>query len=300
MIRYNVNNIFPDYHFYITGVSYVGMPKSNTAMYISCKIGKEIQKLENVENCLVYAEKGVEVSDKIKNKNAIIYAENPELEYARLALILEDIQKKEDKKENYIFYPGGYYVSETAKIGEGAYIEQGCIIGEHVVIGRNAKILSNTVLKHAIIGDNFFCGENAVIGCSNFTMTKDEEGNNYRIPALGNVIVGNNVEVGANSNINRGSCGDTKLDDYVKLDGMVHIGHESHLCANVRIAAGATVAGFVVINEQTYVGVNASIKNRIVIGKNCLIGMGTVVILDVKDGYSVFGSPARKIGQIKD
>ena len=101
------------------------------------------------------------------------------------------------------------------------------------------------------------------------------------------------MEIGACNDVAIGACGDTILEDFVKLDGLVHIGHEAHLCKNTEITAGAIVAGFVEMKEHSYLGINSSIRNRIKLGENCIIGMGAVVTKDVVEGSTVAGNPAR-------
>ena len=294
MIKFNVSNINPDYNFDIYGVSYIGKPISNTIMYVSLKIADKICKLDDVENCLVFAETGIQVSDRILEKNAIIIVDNPQLEYAKAVTKIFKLQQKEDAQHKYIFHEGGYYISEKAVIGENAYIEPGCRIGHNVKIGNNAILLTGTIINHADIGNNFISNEYAVIGANGFTMTKDENSNMVRIPTLGKVIIGNNVEVGVHNNISRGSAGNTVIEDNVKLDAFVHIGHDVIIKKNAQIVAGVVTGGFDVIGNNAYIGLNATLKNRIEIGDNAKIGMSAAVIQSLDGDGTFAGNPARK------
>lgn len=291
-MQYDVSRIDTDYHFNITGVSYIGNPRSNTVMYIGRKIAEQLKKLESVEQCLVFAEKGIEVPADLRKRHAIFLVENPQLEYAKLAIQLERMQAEEDKKYGYSDSEGSY-ISETAVIGEGAYMEPGCFIGHHVIIGGNAVLLKGTVVKNAVIGDRFLANEYAVIGANGFTIAEDEESNKMRIPSLGRVIIGNDVEVGAHNNVSRGSGGDTVLDDYVKLDAFVHIGHDAHLMKNVEVTAGGIVGGYDTVGEKAFLGLNAALRNRIEIGDRALLGMGAVVTKSVAKDTVVAGNPAK-------
>ena len=293
MFELSVDTICPGYDFKVSGVSYAGAPKNNTVMYTTKKVEHLLESLTSVSESLVFVETGSIIPEGITEKNAIFLTDNPQYEYARFVDKIAEQRKEEEKSIKYIFTDGGYYVSETAVIGENSYIEPGCIIGHGVKIGKNATILAGSVIKHAIIGDDFFCNEKAVIGSYSFTMADDNKGNKYRIPAMGKVIIGNNVEVGANNNIACGSTSDTIIDDYVKLDALIHIGHDVHLRKNVRITAGVTVAGFVDAGEKAYFGVGANIRNRINIGKNTVIGMGAVVTKGFDDDVTVVGNPAK-------
>lgn len=291
-MQYDVSQFDAGYNFKIYGASYIGKPQSNTAMYISRKIAEQLGKLEAVEQCLVFAEAGMEIPEALKKKHAIFLVENPQLAYAKIAAELEHMQAEEDENYQYI-YSAGSHISETAVIGKGAYIEPGCLIGHHVVIGEKAVLLKGTVVKNAVIGDRFLANEYAVIGANSFTAAEDEKGNKIRIPSLGKVKIGNDVEIGVHNNISRGSVSDTILEDYVKLDALVHVGHDVHIKKNVEVTAGVIMAGYGIIGEKVFLGVNATLRNRIEIGDGAFLGMGSVVTKEVEKETVVAGNPAR-------
>lgn len=297
-MQFYVNRVFPQYDFTITGASYAGEPRNNTMMYITGKVAHLIENLYGHRNCLCFVEKGVDVPKKIDDDNAVIYCENPAYSYACFAVEVQKEIRREEQAEGYELTDAGYYTGANVKIGRNAYIEPNVLIGHGVVIGENAVIMSGSVIKHAVIGDDFLCNENAVIGDYSFTQAEDKVGNKFRIPAMGRVIIGNHVEVGACNDVAMGACGDTILEDYVKLDGLVHIGHEAHLHRNVEVTAGAIVAGFVELNERSYLGVNSCMRNRISIGSDAVIGMGAVVTKSVENGMTVVGNPARPFQKI--
>lgn len=296
-MQYDVSRIDAKYHFIINGVSYIGQPRSNTAMYISRKIAEQLKKLESVEQCLVFAEKGIEIPATIRKRHAIFLVENPQLEYAKLAIQLEHMQAEEDKKYEYLVSEGSY-ISETAIIGAGAYIEPGCFVGHHVVLGKDSVLLKGTVVKNAVIGDRFLANEYAVIGANGFTIAEDKECDKMRIPSLGGVIIGNDVEVGAHNNVSRGSGGDTVLEENVKLDAFVHIGHDAHLMKNVEITAGVIVGGYDIVGENAFLGLNATLRNRIEIGDGSFLGMGAVVTKSVARDTVVVGNPAKTLRMV--
>jgi len=295
----NVKKIVSDKDFDIIGMSYIGNPRSNTAMFITKKVEPLISALEPVDNCLVFAESGIIVSDVLSEKHAFYYSQTPQLDYANFANQFAEAQFKEECKFKYKLTSGGYYVSDDVTIPEDAYIEPGCQIGPSVKIGSNARILKGTVIRHTIIGDNFLSNPYAVIGSNGFTMTDDENGNKIRIPTLGRVIIGNSVEVGAHNNISCGSGGDTIIEDNVKIDSLVHVGHDDHLCSNCEIASGTILGGFVTVGSGTFVGINSTVRNRIEIGNNVFISMGSSVMKTVEDNAKVIGNPARPLPKEK-
>lgn len=290
-----VSEFSQNHNFLIIGTSYAGKPKNNTAMYIAKKVEHLLQNLNGVKECLIFVEEGSEIPSEIKNENAVVITKNPQLEFARFAERLMGLREAEEAKLSFKLTSDGYYISDSAVVGKNAKIGVGCVIGHNVKIGDNAIIYSGCNIKNATIGDNFFCNENAVIGSYSFTMANDEHGNKYRIPSTGKVVIGNNVEVGANNNIACGSCGDTIIEDNVKLDALIHIGHDAYLCENVEITAGVTVSGFVHIGKGSYFGVGSAIRNRITIGENTIIGMGSVVTKSVDDNLTVAGNPAKPL-----
>lgn len=293
MINYNVCHISERYNFTVKGVSYIGAPKPYTIMFISKKIEKLLSNLSDISNCLVFAEKNISVDDKIQEQNCFVFSDNPQRDYARLVNNLYFQWFITEKKRKYTFTKEGYYKGENVKIGSNTYIEPGCLIGHDVIIGDNAVILSGVVIKKSVIGNNLIANEKAVIGAYGFTMTEDEKGDKFRIPTLGNVHIGNNVEIGAHDNISCGSSGDTVIDDYVKLDAFVYIGHDVHISKDVEIAAGGIIGGFTNIEPYAYVGLNATVRNRITLEKNSVIGMGANVIRRVDVNETVVGNPAR-------
>lgn len=281
----------------IQRASYIGSPLSHTAMYITKKVEPLLENLEKVEDCLIFAEDTISIPQSLNNRHHFIKSKYPQLEYAHFVHQLEKKKFMEEKALKYILTDSGYYISETARIGEDAYIEPGCLIGHHVKIGSHARILSGSIIKNAYIGNDVLINEMALIGANGFTMTIDEYGNKFRIPSLGYVCIGNYVEIGAHDNISRGSGGDTIIEDYVKLDALVYIGHDAHLQKNTEITAGSIIGGFATAEKNTFVGINASIRNRVNLGTNTLIGMGATVTKSVAPETTVAGNPARVLNR---
>ena len=292
-MKYNTLKKISDKDFDIEGMSYIGNPISHTAMFITKKIEDKLSALEDVTNCLVFAEEGMNVSEELLSKHAFIFSKKPNLEYARFANEFATERNNIERKLKVKLMPGGYYIYEDSKVGDNAYIQPGVVIGPDVVIGDNAVILAGSKIRHSRIGHNLVCNEDAIIGANGFTMAEDESGDKFRIPSLGKVIIGDNVEIGVNDNISCGSGGDTVIEDNVKIDALVHIGHDVRLHKNVEITAGAIIGGFDDLGEKAYVGINAVLRNRITIGDNAIVGMGSTVTKSVDSNVTVAGNPAR-------
>lgn len=293
-MEYNVGKIDERYDFIVNGTSYIGEPRENTAMYVTKKVSHLLKNLRGFACCLVFAETGIEVDPALRRENCLVFYDNPQLAYVRFIKELSDRREQRERNRKYKLTEGGYYLGENVQIGENTYIEPMALIGHDVVIGKNAFIGAGAVIKNAVIGDDFVCNAYAVIGSPGFTMCEDEEGNKLRIPSMGRVVIGNFVEVGVGDNISIGSSGNTVLEDYVKLDALIHIGHDVHIQKNAELTAGAIVGGFDKIGERAYCGLNAAIRNRVSVGEDGFIGMGAVVTKSVEPGVTVVGNPARK------
>lgn len=292
-MKYNVHQINKKYDFEVGAPSYIGNPKSNTIMFITKKIEYLLETLYNVKDCLVFAEEGMKVDDELRTRHCFVMSKNPQLEYAEFMGVFERERQRKESAIKILFKEPGYYISETATVGENIYIEPGCFIGHNVKIGNNARILYGSVIKNAVIGDGFLCNEYAVIGANGFNMIEDLDGNKMRIPSLGRVIIGSNVEIGAYNNVSCGSGGDTIIEDWVKIDAHVHIGHDVRLKENTEITAGAIVGGFVETGEYSYIGINATIRNRLNLGAKSFVGMGAVVTKSILPNDTVVGNPAK-------
>lgn len=294
-MEFSVSLLSPEHNFSVVGVSYVGAPKNRTAMYITKKVEHLLTNLKNASQCLIFAEDTIEPPEKLRRNHCFILSANPQQQYTDFVNQFANLTERKNRTRKYTLTEGGYYVGENVKIGENAYIEPGCLIGHDVIIGDNAKIFAGAKIKNTTIGNDFIAGENCTIGTYGFTMTLDANGNRMRIPSLGKIVIGDHVEVGAHTNICTSSGGDTVLKNWVKLDALVHVGHDAMLENNVEVTAGVIVGGFDQLKEKTYVGLNTTLRNRISVGENALIGMGAAVIRDVPSSTVVVGNPAKKL-----
>jgi len=143
------------------------------------------------------------------------------------------------------------------------------------------------------LGKNVRIGPNCTIGFDGFGFEEDEDGTQKQFPHIGKVILGDNVEIGAGTCIDRGTLGDTIIGEGTKIDNLVHIAHNVEIGKNCLIVALTCLGGGVIIENNSYVGIGASIRNQIKIGEKAFIGMGAVVVKDVEPGITVIGNPAK-------
>lgn len=208
-------------------------------------------------------------------------------------------------------------ISERAQLGKGvwvgprAVIEEGVIVGDHTVIESGAVIKRNcsvgsfccvypnvTLYANVKLGDRVILHSGVVVGSDGFGYLKAEN-NIYKFPQLGAVIIEDDVEIGANTTIDRGSLSDTIIGAGTKIDNLCQIAHNVKIGRNGLIAAQCGISGSTTIGNNVTMGGQAGIVDNAKIGDNVIVGAKSAVIGNVKDGEIVWGIPARPIAQTK-
>lgn len=202
-------------------------------------------------------------------------------------------------------------IDSSVKIGIGTRIGAGCYVGPNVVLLENVTLYPNvTILDECIIGKNTtiwsgavvrerchigsFCilHPNCTIGADGFGFQPCPERILAKIPQIGNVIIGNNVEIGANSSVDRGKFSSTVIGDGCKIDNLVQIGHNSRLGKFCIMAGNSGLAGSVTLGDGVIIGGSASVKDHLTLGDGAIIGAGSGVAADVLPGKTMLGYPA--------
>jgi len=227
------------------------------------------------------------------NLDAAILAVNPRLAFAQI--LAEYFQPRPSMS-----------IAKTAQIGRNVKIGANVTIGEYCVVGDDVMIGDHTELRHhVVIGRNVKIGKSclvrshSVVGEEGFGMEKDEKGRNFRIPHIGGVIIGNNVEIGALTTVCSGTIEPTSIADFVKIDDHVHIAHNCRIGTNTVVIACAEISGSVSIGKDAWFAPNCSVLNGVSIDDNAIIGIGAVVIKDCDAGGVYVGSPARLLRRNK-
>lgn len=190
----------------------------------------------------------------------------------------------------------GVYIGKGAHIGSGAVIMCNAYIGDGVVIGDGTYIGPGASLMHCIIGRNVILHGGVRIGQDGFGFAV--HGTSVKkIRQMGRVIIGDEVEVGANSCIDRGAIGDTMIGKFTKIDNLVQIGHNVRIGENCFIVSQTGVSGSTKIGDGVVIGGQAGIVGHILIGDGAKIAAQSGVISDVPAGSSIGGYPAVPIMQ---
>lgn len=179
------------------------------------------------------------------------------------------------------------YIPLSPSIHESVVIEGSVQFGEGCEIHPNVVILGNVK-----IGDHCLIKSGAVIGDKGFSFEKDGD-RLIRVAHTGGVVIGNHVEIGSNATVCQGTVDDTVIGDYSKIDDHVHVAHNVRIGKRCQIPAGVVLCGSTVIEDDCWIGVNACVRNKVVIHKGAYIGMGAVVLEDVPERAVMVGNPAR-------
>ena len=190
------------------------------------------------------------------------------------------------------FVPSAAAVSPSAIIGEGTVIQPGAFVGNHVKIGKNCIIHSNvSIYDHVVIGDNVVIHANSVLGADAYYFQRKPAG--YRkLESCGNVVISDNVEIGALCTIDKGVSGDTFIGKGTKFDNHVQVGHDTVIGANCLIGAHTAIAGVTRIEDDVIVWAKVAINKDLVIGKGAVILATSAVDKSLAPGGTYFGIPA--------
>lgn len=202
-------------------------------------------------------------------------------------------------------------IHSTATVGEGTRVGAGCYVGPNVKLGKNVTLYPNvTILDECTVGDNTvlwpgvvmrerchvgahsILHPNATIGADGFGFRPCPTMGLAKIPQIGNVVIGNWVEIGSGSCVDRGKFSSTIVGDGCKIDNLVQIGHNSVLGKFCIMAGNSGLAGSVTLGDGVIIGGSASIKDHVTIGDGAVVGAGSGVTGDIPAGKTMLGYPA--------
>jgi UDP-3-O-[3-hydroxymyristoyl] glucosamine N-acyltransferase len=193
-------------------------------------------------------------------------------------------------------------VAEGVEIGDGSRIGAGCAIGQGVKIGRECAIYPNvTIYAGTAVGDRVMVHAGAVLGSDGFGYVRDAKSGRYeKFPQVGRLVIEDDVEIGANTTIDRGALDETRIGRGTKIDNLVHIGHNCQIGRNVVIAAQTGLSGSIVIENDVVLGGQVGIGEHARIGEGVMLG-GQGGVLPNKvlrgKGMAFWGTPAQPVKQ---
>ncbi len=234
--------------------------------------------------------------------------------YSAFATLLEMYQQLQQASLNGIQQPS--YLSASASLGDNVYIGAFAYVGDHVRIGKNSKIHphcfignnvqigDNTVLHSGVkiyhqcqIGNNVIIHAGTVVGSDGFGFAPQANGHLQKVPQIGNVIIEDDVEIGANTTIDRATIGSTLIRKGAKLDNLIQIAHNVEVGSSTVIAAQAGISGSTKIGKGVMIGGQAGIVGHIQLEDGAKVNAQSGVTKSIPKGKAVTGTPAYDYSQ---
>lgn len=260
--------------------------KEGSICFLSNK--KYVDFIYNSDASIVVIDKSINLSKQVKP--TLIWVSDA---YSAFSKLLELYNAEIEKYD-----PATYYIHQETIIGQSVSIAPNCFVGKNVSIGDNTIIHPNVTIYHdCVIGSNCIIHSGAVIGADGFGFAPQADGSYKKIPQIGNVVIGNDVEVGANVTIDRATMGSTKIGNGVKLDNLIQIAHNVIIEDNTVIAAQTGIAGSTTIKANCMIGGQVGIVGHIEIAPGSKIQAQSGVAKSIKEPNKAWNdTPAFEYG----
>tara|TARA_X000001036_G_scaffold221902_1_gene207658 strand:+ start:1975 stop:2982 length:1008 start_codon:yes stop_codon:yes gene_type:complete len=249
-------------------------------------VSSDFEPTERIELTLI------KVKDPYSSFTTILELFDKDLSKRKGISQLTDVDKS-SKISDSAFIGSFSSVGENSIIGEKCIIENQVFIGNNVEIGKGCLIYPGVkILDDTIIGQNCIIHSSTTIGSDGFGFAPNDDGSYKKIPQTGNVMIGDNVEIGSNSTIDRATLGSTIISNGVKLDNQIQVAHNVEIGENTAIAAQSGVAGSTKIGKNCMIGGQVGIIGHIKIGDNVKIQAQAGVTSNIESNSRVTGTPA--------
>jgi UDP-3-O-[3-hydroxymyristoyl] glucosamine N-acyltransferase len=235
--------------------------------------------------------------------------------YTSFAKLLEMFQNLQTEKKGISPYA---FISKSAKIGEEIYIGEFVSVGENAVIGNHAQLYPQTfigdnvtigekttiyagvkIYHDCVVGNNCTLHAGTVIGADGFGFAPQADNQYKKVIQTGNVVIHDNVEIGANTTIDRATLGSTVIHKGVKIDNLVQLAHNVEIGENTVIAAQTGISGSTKIGKNCLIAGQVGIIGHLIIGDNVKIGAQSGIEHNIKDGDVFLGTPALEAGKTR-
>ena len=303
-----IENAFMTIHNISTSGGIIRSPLSDRRNFICRKDGDALFYLVNTDaSCLIVPE-----NFDSKLPCSFVKVKNPKLAFAKIAEILHQPKKRAG------IHPTAQ-IADSAQIGKDVFIGAFSVIGEHTKIGNNSQIFENVkisenskigkncfIFPNVVIYENVSVGNNAklhagvVIGADGFGFVRDGTNGYVKFPQIGSVVIEDNVEIGANSCIDRGSLGETRIGEGTKIDNLVQIAHNVRIGKRVVIAAQTGISGSTVIEDDCVIGGQVGMGDHATVKSGAIIGSqaGVLPYKIVRAGVW-WGTPVQPLDEYK-
>lgn len=174
-------------------------------------------------------------------------------------------------------------IGEDACIGDNVYVGPGCVVGARCVVGDNSKLIANvSLVQDVIIGARCILHPGCVIGADGFGMAMGEDGW-VKVPQIGGVLLGDDVEIGANTCVDRGAIDDTVIEDGVRLDNLIQIGHNARIGAHTAIAGMTAIAGSATVGKRCMIAGLSGVIGHVTVCDDVVIKAQALILKDIDE-----------------
>ena len=284
----------------ITGVSEIQNGRSGTITFLGNQAYKKYMDSTKASAVIVSNEKFLSGKDGVIVRNpqfamAKVLSKFFPNEYNAKGIHPKAIVDSSSNIGNNVTIEAGAVIEAGVTIDDSTFIGANVFIGKNTKIGSECNIYQNVVIYQDIfIGNKVIIHGSAVIGCDGYGFVKDE-GKHLKIPQTGTVLIGDDVEIGANSVIDRATIGETIIGNMTKLDNLVHIGHNVQIGSGCLITAQVGIAGSAIIGDNCSIGGQAGVVPHVEIGPKSIIAAKSGVTRSLIGGEMYGGYPARPI-----
>lgn len=269
---------------------------------------KFLDKLKNSKAGLIFVPKNFDKT--LKPNTNLLFIDKPYINYimfVRTWLKLDNPKQKKSiadsakiaktaELDKNILIGNNCVIGENVKIGDGTIIDSNCVVEDNVQIGRDCHIHPNTTIyEDCILKNNITLHAGCVIGADGFGYLF-HDGIHNKIPQVGNVIIEDNVEIGANSTVDRATLGSTIIGKGTKLDNLVQVGHNCVIDENSVLCAQSGLAGSTVLGKTVYIAGQVGVAGHLKIDDGAMIGAQSGVTNNIPKGARYLGTPATKAG----
>ncbi len=265
---------------------------------------KYVQYLSNSQAVACFIKRET-LREEPPEQMALLVCKDPEISFIKaIGLLYPSMEFPKKVSENACIADSAMiaqnvYIAPFVSVGEGCLIGEGCeilngaYIGNDVMLGTNCRIHPNAVIyDHTRIGNNVVIHAGAVIGADGFGYKQRNE-QHIKVPHVGNIIIEDDVEIGANTCIDRGTLGSTVIGSGSKIDNLVQIGHNNSIGNNVIICGQTGISGSCTIGDNAILAGSAGIADHVKIGHHAVVMARSGVSSDIAPAMQVFGSPAK-------
>jgi len=284
-------------HLSIATVSSAFRAENDSLLFVKQLTDELLARLQALSGCLILLDESQqELGKPLEAAHGLIYSDDPRYSFAELLGRFWDHKSMRGALDWQA--DRGIFLGENVRIDPTAVVEPGASVGDDCVLDPGAYVMSGARIGPRVtVGEGSVVRENAVLGGYGFGFALAEGKPTIRIPHVGGVLIGKNVEIGAVSTVCAGTIDPTVVEDGVKIDDHVHVAHNCHIEEGAILTTSVALSGSVRIGRGAWLGPNCTVLQKLRIGANSLVGIGAVVMKSVPDGTTFFGNPAGPMGK---